>query len=111
MDLTRATINAWEMGISYPNAQSLIMFSRYFKVSVDYLLGMSDNETLDISSLTDKEKRMVCDMVKHLADLKKSKKTPRRESFYFSLIFKIKGIKTARTAVLMIASGSIYPPL
>lgn len=72
MALTRATINAWEMGISFPNAHSLIMLSKYFKVSVDYLLGISDNEMLDISSLSDKEKGMIYDMVKHLADLKKS---------------------------------------
>ena len=70
MNLTRATINAWEMGISYPNAQSLVMLSKYFKVSVDYILGISDNEMLDISCLNDKEKTMIYDMVSYLSELK-----------------------------------------
>ncbi len=71
MDLTRATINAWEMGISYPNAQSLILLSNYFNVSVDYILGLDDKQMLDISQLTNDEKRMINEMVNHLINLKK----------------------------------------
>ena len=71
MELTRATINAWEMGISYPNAQSLIMLSKYFNVSVDYILGLEDKEMLDISMLDNNEKRMISEMVIHLYELKK----------------------------------------
>lgn len=70
MELTRATINAWEMGISFPNAQSLIMLAKYFKVSVDYILGLSDKEMLDISALNEVEKRMICEMVQYLSDKK-----------------------------------------
>lgn len=68
MELTRATVNAWEMGISYPNAQSLIMLSKHFKVSVDYILGTSDKEEIDISMLNEKEKRMICEMVQYLSE-------------------------------------------
>ena len=71
MELTRATINAWEMGISYPNAQSLIMLSKFFNVSVDYILGLENKEMLDISMLDNKEKRMISEMVTHLYELKK----------------------------------------
>lgn len=70
MELTRATVNAWEMGISYPNAQSLIMLSKYFKVSVDYILGLDNSEKVDLSGLNEKEKNMICDMIKYLSDLK-----------------------------------------
>lgn len=73
MELTRATINAWEMGISFPNAQSLILLSDYFNVSVDYILGLDDREMLDISMLDDKEKHMINEMVKHLNSLKTQK--------------------------------------
>ncbi len=45
---TRASVNAWEMGISAPNAQSLIAIAKYFKTSVDYLLGINDTEYIDI---------------------------------------------------------------
>lgn len=70
MELTRATINAWEMGISFPNAQSLIMLAKYFKVSVDYILGLSDKEMIDISALNETEKRMICEMVLYLSEKK-----------------------------------------
>ncbi len=70
MNLTRATVNAWEMGISYPNAQSLILLSQYFKVSVDYLLGIDNAETIDITSLTTEEKNIVCNLVKYFNNIK-----------------------------------------
>lgn len=70
MNLTRATINAWEMGISYPNAQSLVMLSEYFKVSVDYILGLKEDDMMNISKLNDKEKKMIYDMVSYLSELK-----------------------------------------
>lgn len=65
MELTRATINAWEMGISTPNAQSLVLLAKFFKVSVDYLLGMDDRQTLDIDDLTTEEKKIVNDLVEY----------------------------------------------
>ena len=70
MNLTRATVNAWEMGISYPNAQSLILLSQYFKVTVDYLLGIDNSETIDITSLTTEEKNIVCNLVKYFNNKK-----------------------------------------
>ena len=63
MNLIRATVNAWEMGISCPNAQSLVMLSQYFKVSVDFLLGLNDTETIDITQLTEREKNIVYELV------------------------------------------------
>ncbi|MBQ3124047.1 MAG: helix-turn-helix transcriptional regulator [Clostridia bacterium] len=68
MNLTRATVNAWEMGISCPNAQSLVMLSQYFKVSVDFLLGLNNRETIDITQLNEKEKNIVYDLVNYFID-------------------------------------------
>lgn len=70
LKVTRATINAWEMGISYPNAQSLILLSQYFNVSIDYLMGIDNRTLLDISGLNEKEQEMIVDMVKYLLSLK-----------------------------------------
>lgn len=58
------------MGISYPNAQSLILLSNFFNVSVDYILGLENREMLDISQLDSNEKRMINEMVTHLNELK-----------------------------------------
>ena len=68
MNLTRATVNAWEMGISCPNAQSLTMLSQFFKVSVDYLLGLDNKETIDITNLNEKEKNMVYELVNYFIE-------------------------------------------
>lgn len=69
LKVTRATVNAWEMGLSYPNAQSLIGLARYFKTSVDYLLGVEDMETLDIHSLSPQEKEIIINLVNYFAGL------------------------------------------
>ncbi len=66
MGLTRATVNAWEMEISSPNAQSLIMLAKFFKVSVDYLLGLDNSEMISLSQLKDNEKKIVCDLIDYM---------------------------------------------
>ncbi len=70
LDLTRATVNAWEMGISSPNAQSLILLANFFKVSVDYLLGLDNRETVDVEDLNETEKKIINDMVDYFNHIK-----------------------------------------
>lgn len=65
IETTRATVNAWEMGLSYPNAQSLIAIAKHFAVSVDYLLGLQSKETLDISKLSEAEKNIIINLIHH----------------------------------------------
>ena len=36
-------VNKWKNGIQLPSAESLIKLANYFDVSVDYLLGRTDN--------------------------------------------------------------------
>lgn len=69
LEVTRATVNAWEMGLSYPNAQSLVELSRFFKTSVDYLLGITDNEALNINHLNSEEKEIIINLVNYFSSL------------------------------------------
>ncbi len=39
---TQAAIGKWEAGTRSPNIDSLIEIARFFRVSVDYLLGLED---------------------------------------------------------------------
>lgn len=71
MGVQRATVNAWEMGISLPNAQSLVLLAKFFKVSVDYLLGYNDSDMIDVSMLDNKGKKLIYEMVTYMADIKK----------------------------------------
>lgn len=47
---TYTTISKWESGANSPKGRDLVVLSNYFSVSVDYLLGIKDN---DISRLQD----------------------------------------------------------
>ena len=52
LGITRASVNAWEMGISVPSTQYLVLLSEIFGVTTDYLLGISDKEYVSTEGLT-----------------------------------------------------------
>lgn len=41
-NISKSAIANWELGISQPNSNAVIILSRYFDVSCDYLLGEID---------------------------------------------------------------------
>ena len=41
LGITRSSVNAWEMGISIPSTQYVVELAELFKVSTDYILGLS----------------------------------------------------------------------
>ena len=55
MNCNRQKIADWERGKSTPSADDLILLSKKFNVSVDYLLGLSNTPT------TDKDIQFICD--------------------------------------------------
>lgn len=59
LGLSRSAVNAWEMGVSVPSVPYLLQLSELFRVSVDYLLGRSPRETVDISDPTCEEKQVI----------------------------------------------------
>ena len=71
LGITRSSVNAWEMGISVPSTSYLVELSTLFHVSTDYLLGLKQNATLDISGLTQEEIRIVNDLVQYFNSKKK----------------------------------------
>lgn len=65
LNITRSSVNAWELGISTPSTTYLVELAQLFHVSTDYLLGLSSQATLDISNLTEKEVQLVYDLVQY----------------------------------------------
>lgn len=55
LGITRSGVNAWEMGISTPSTQYVILLAKFFNVSTDYLLGLSDSATISVDGLSDRE--------------------------------------------------------
>lgn len=66
LGITRSSVNAWEMGISVPSTQYIVELARIFRVSTDYLLGVSATATVDVSGLSEEDIRIVCALVGHL---------------------------------------------
>ena len=41
--VTQSAIALWELNKRVPNADAIILFAKYFNVTSDYLLGLSDD--------------------------------------------------------------------
>ncbi len=70
LNVTRSSVNAWEMGVSVPSTALIVDVAKLFHVSSDYLLGIKESSTLDISLLSDKETMIVYELVQYFKSLK-----------------------------------------
>lgn len=70
LNVTRSSVNAWEMGISVPSTALLVELAKLFQVSTDYLLGLEHKATLDISSLNDEETLILYNLIQYFKSLK-----------------------------------------
>lgn len=70
LNVTRSSVNAWEMGISVPSTALIVDLAKLFQVSTDYLLGLNASATLDISSLNDKETMIIYELVEYFKSQK-----------------------------------------
>jgi len=66
LGITRASVNAWEMGISVPSTQYIVELARIFDVSTDYLLGVEKSATMDISGLSEQDIQLLYQIISHL---------------------------------------------
>ena len=61
--VTASMVSSYETDIRLPSYEVLIKIANLFGVTVDYLLCLDDKRFLDISSLSDEEAAVICDMV------------------------------------------------
>lgn len=66
LGITRSSVNAWEQGISVPSTQYIVELSQMFQVSTDYLLGVSDTSSIQLSGLNDSDIQLIYHLVNHL---------------------------------------------
>ena len=66
LGITRASVNAWEMGISVPSTQYIVELANIFKVSTDYLLGVNQTATVSVAGLTDTDIELIRNIILHL---------------------------------------------
>ena len=63
LGLTKSVISAYETSMRYPSYDVLIRIASIFKVSTDYLLGMEQNRTIDISGLSIENERLIYQLI------------------------------------------------
>ena len=63
LNVTRSSVNAWEMGISTPTTQYIVELSKIFRVSTDFLLGIDTTSQLNLDGLTIEETKILYGLV------------------------------------------------
>ena len=59
LDVTRSSVNAWEMAISIPSSKILPELCKVLHTTSDYLLGMDDAELLSLKYYSDAEREIL----------------------------------------------------
>ena len=68
LDVTRSSVNAWEMDLSTPTSQYVVAMARLFHVSTDYQLGLESEFSLSLENYTQEEIALLYNMVKYFDD-------------------------------------------
>lgn len=72
LNITRSSVNAWEMGITIPSTQLIVELASLFSVSTDYLLCVEHTATLDISDLEETDVEIIYNLIQHLKSIRNS---------------------------------------
>ncbi len=59
LNVSKQCVSNWENDNIQPSIDMLIRICNTFSVSADYLLGIEYSETVDISNLTEEEKKII----------------------------------------------------
>lgn len=68
--LAISAVSSYESGTRYPSYDVLVKLSRIFRVSTDYLLGITDTRNIDVTGLNNNE----IELVSQLVDMLRKKK-------------------------------------
>lgn len=78
LNITRSSVNAWEMGISIPSTQYVVELAELFKVTTDYILGLSNGGVISTASLTEEQTKILLRLFN--ISIEKTKRTAKRSS-------------------------------
>ena len=66
LDVTRSSVNAWEMGLSTPTTQYIVALTKLFHVSADYILGIDSNLTISLNGYTEEEVQLLFQIINYI---------------------------------------------
>lgn len=73
LNITQAAVSKYELGLSEPDIDTLIKIAEIFQVSVDYLIGFSDNPVQYSNSDISPEESILINNYRKLNDIQKAK--------------------------------------
>lgn len=73
LDVTRSSVNAWEMGLSMPTTQYVVTLAKLFHVSADYLLGLTASSSIVLDGFTQEEIELLYKLIRYFDDQKKQR--------------------------------------
>ena len=68
MNMTRNGINSWEQGLSMPSPPSLVDLAKLFSVSTDYLLGVENHSTVNVTGLHEEDVALLARLADRLRE-------------------------------------------
>ena len=63
LGISRSAVNSWEMGLSLPSLANIVEMTKIFNVKSDYILGLENQVSVDITNLTNEEREVVFRLV------------------------------------------------
>lgn len=70
LDVTRSSVNAWEMGLSTPTTHYVVELAKIFHVSTDYILGLESQRHIVLDNYSKKEIELIYSLIKYFDDNK-----------------------------------------
>lgn len=65
LNITRSSVNAWEMGISIPSTEKIVEICLLLHSTSDYILGLDSEETISITNYCPDEKELVYKLLQY----------------------------------------------
>lgn len=65
LDVTRSSVNAWEMGLSMPTTQYIVALTKLFHVSADYILGTASDFCITLDGYTEEEVALILSLLRY----------------------------------------------
>lgn len=63
LGISRSAVNSWEMSLTTPSLSNIIEMVKIFNVSLDYMVGLTSQVTIDITELNNEEREAVFKLV------------------------------------------------
>lgn len=65
LDVTRSSVNAWEIGLSTPTTQYVVALAKLFHVSADYLLGLESQHAIILDGYRQEEIEVLYSLIRY----------------------------------------------